>query len=127
MAKILMVDDDGEFLNAGKTVLESRGFTVITASNAVDAEAAIKSKKPDLIILDIMMEEPDDGIRLAHKLKKQGLKIPVVMLSGVSAVTGLDYGKCDEVMPCEDFLEKPVRPEMLIKKVQDILGKKEKR
>ena len=121
MAKILMVDDDKEFLEAGKNVLEAKGYTVITAENAQEAETKINSQKPDLIFLDIMMQEADDGIVLANKLKKKGLKTPIVMLSGVSKVTGYEYGKCSEVLPCSGFLEKPVSPQDLINKAKAVL------
>ncbi len=123
MSKILMVDDDREFLQASKVVLEAKGYQVILADNVDNAEAMINSEKPDLIILDIMMEEADDGIVLAHKLKKSEINIPVVMLSGVSTVTGYDYGKCSDVLPCNDFLEKPVTPEVLLRKIETILKK----
>ncbi|MDP8259898.1 MAG: response regulator [Candidatus Gygaella obscura] len=123
MHKILMVDDDREFLEASKIVLEANDYEVILAENVSSAEAMIYSDKPDLIILDIMMEQPDDGIALAHKLKKSGIGIPVIMLSGVSTVTGYDYGECNEVLPCSDFLEKPVTPENLLNKIEKILKK----
>jgi DNA-binding response OmpR family regulator len=123
MAKILMVDDDKEFAEAGKAVLEAAGHEVFTIQNALEAEARIMGEKFDLVFLDIMMQEADDGIALAGRLKKKGLTTPIIMLSGVSRVTGYDYGKCDEVLPCTDFLEKPVSPEDLINKVNSILKK----
>jgi DNA-binding response OmpR family regulator len=123
MAKILMVDDDGEFLEAGKSVLEAKGHEVITAQNASLGKEKALSENPDIIFLDIMMEQPDDGIDLAHKLKKENISAKIVMLSGVSRVSGLDYGKCNEALPCEDFLEKPIKPEDLIKKVDSLLNK----
>lgn len=121
MAKILMIDDDPEFLEAGKAALEAGGYEVVTASDVIDGESKALSEAPDLILLDIMMKDPDDGIALAHKLKKNNVKAPIVMLSGISRVSGLTYGKCDVVLPCEDFLEKPVKPEDLLRKVKSLL------
>lgn len=118
-----MVDDDKEFLEAGKAVLEANGHKVTMAHNVNDAEKMISSDKFDIIFLDIMMEEADDGIVLASRLKKNGIKTPIVMLSGVSKVTGYEYGKCDEALPCTDFLEKPVSPEQFLGKVASILKK----
>ena len=117
MAKILMVDDDLEFLEASKRVLEREGYRVKVLNNIKDAESFVKDEEPDLVLLDIMMEEADDGIALAHKLRKEGFKRPIIMLSAVGKVTGLKYGKCGAVLPCNDFLEKPITPQALIEKV----------
>mgnify|MGYP000714893527 CR=1 FL=1 len=124
MPKILMVDDDKEFLSASKALLIAKGHKVSLAHNAAEAELLLGSESFDLIFLDIMMEEADDGIALAQRLKKKNLKTPVVMLSDVSKVTGYDYGKCDEALPCADFLEKPVKPAELLKKIDSILKQK---
>lgn len=123
MARVLMVDDDREFIEASKSVLEAEGYTVFMAGGVDEAEGLLKKEKFDLIFLDIMMEYPDDGIVFAHKLKKQGLETPVIMLSAVSKVTGYKYDKCSEVVPCSDFLEKPVRPKELIAKAKKYIAK----
>jgi len=122
MAKILMIDDDKDFLEASKDVLEANDYQVVLGSSPKACEEKIETEKPDLIFLDIMMEQPDDGIALANRLRKKGIKIPIVMLSGVGKVTGFEYGKCNEVLPCNDFIEKPVTPEDLIKKVKEYVG-----
>lgn len=122
MAKILMIDDDRDFLEAGKQILEAQGHAVVAASTPGDGEEKIKAETPDLIFLDIMMQQPDDGIALAQKLFKAGLKTPVVMLSGMSNVTGYSYDKNDDVLPCEEFLQKPIDPEVLIQTVEKILS-----
>ena len=124
MARILIVDDDIDLLESSKMILESGGHSVTTASTAEEAEKIIDSRKFDAIFLDIMMQEPDDGINLARRLNKKGIKTPVVMLSGVSRVTGYQYGKCDEALPCTDFLEKPVTPQKLLEKVSEVINKK---
>lgn len=121
MARILMVDDDQDLLESGKMILESGGHQVTTAFTASSAEKLIDTREFDLIFLDIMMESPDDGINLARKLKTKGLKVPIVMMSAVSRVTGYNYGKCDETLPCAAFLEKPVTPKGLLDKVEEVL------
>ncbi|MDD4202731.1 MAG: response regulator [Candidatus Omnitrophica bacterium] len=123
MAKILMVDDDNDFLEASKMVLEQGGHSVFTVNSPAEAQEKIKAENPDLILLDIMMQSPDDGIAFAHKLKKDKVTIPIIMLSGISKVTGYSYGKCNDVLPCTDFLEKPISPKVLIDKVNSVLGK----
>ncbi len=117
MAKILMVDDDLEFLEASKSLLEGKGYEVKTLNNVKDAEIYMQDEEPDLILLDIMMEEADDGINFAHKLRRGDFKGPIIMLSAVGKVTGFEYGRCDAVLPCDDFLEKPITPQVLIEKV----------
>jgi DNA-binding response OmpR family regulator len=123
MAKILMVDDDQDFLEAAEAILSRKGHTVITANDPEEGEKKIKQENPDIILLDIMMVNPDDGIALAHKLRKQKINIPIVMLSGVGKVTGYSYGKCDSVLPCDDFIEKPVSPEIFLDKIDKILSR----
>ncbi len=123
MAKILMVDDDKEFLASAKDLLEGKGHEVSLAYNAKDAESAALSGDFDIVFLDVMMDEADDGIALAHNLKKKGVKAPLIMLSNVSKVSGYEYGKCDEALPCSGFLEKPIRPEELGAKVDSLLNK----
>ena len=121
MPKILIVDDDTDFLQACETVLTAEGYDVVQAGNVEEGERIAKDGGLDLILLDVMMENPDDGIALAHKLKKDGVDVPIVMLSGVSKVTGYEYGKCDEILPCVDFIEKPVTPDVLLEKVKVVL------
>jgi len=123
MSKILMVDDDNDFLEACKPILAKEGHEIKAANTVEEAEKSIKAFNPDLILLDIMMKAQDDGIALAQKLRKEGNKTPIIMLSGVSKVTGYNFGKCDNILPCNDFLEKPVTPDALLKKVKEILGK----
>ncbi len=127
MAKILIVDDDPDMVEACKSILEMKGHDVAFAYNRVDGMKAVQSFSPQLMMLDVMMEQPDDGLAMAQELKRKGHKFPILMLTSLSKVTGLDYGKDDAVVPVEDFLEKPVRPETLISKVNGLLSKKEKK
>ncbi len=122
MSKILIVDDDSDFLQACSSVLLNKGYEVETCENVEDAESRVAQGGLDLIMLDIMMEQPDDGISLAHRIKKSGVETPIIMLSGISKVTGYQYGKCDETLPCVDFLEKPVKPGELLDKVGKVLN-----
>lgn len=118
MAKILLVDDDDDFIQLNKSLLEKQGHKVTFAYNPEDGMAAIKKQKPDLVILDVMMIEPDDGIAMAQKMKHEKLNIPVIMLTSISKVTGLQFGKDSEMVPVNEFFEKPVPADVLLNAVK---------
>lgn len=125
MAKILVVDDDQDICEAIELVLKKEGHEVAAAYNRKDGEAAVKQVSPDLIILDVMMDEPDDGIALAQQLRADGFDKPILMLTSVSKVTGLDFGRDNEMVPVDEFFEKPIDPQTLVGKVASLLAGKE--
>jgi len=124
MALIAIIDDDPDILDASSLVLKSKGFDVVTATNPNDAYIVVTEKKPNLIILDVMMDEPDDGFYLAQKFRKEGITTPILMYTSVSKAIGLDFGK-NEMVPVDDFVEKPISPEELVAKVNNLLKVKE--
>lgn len=120
MALIAVIDDDPDIVDASSLVLKSKGYDVVTATNPEDGYKIIMQKKPDLIILDVMMDEPDDGFFMAQKLRKEKIKTPILMYTSVSKAIGMDFGK-SEMVPVDDFVEKPISPEELIAKVANLL------
>ena len=120
MVLVAIIDDDPDILDASSLVLKSKGYNVITANNPSDGYKIVKEKKPDLIILDVMMDEPDDGFFLAQKFRKEKITTPILMYTSVSKAIGLDYGK-SEMVPVDDFVVKPISPEELVKKVEALL------
>jgi DNA-binding response OmpR family regulator len=116
MYKIAIIDDDPDIVEATTLLLETKGYTVVSAGNVTEAKALVDKESPDLIILDVMMEEPDDGFYLANKLRKIGIKTPIIMLTSVAKATGLEFGASDS-LPVNEFLEKPVPPSVLLEKV----------
>jgi two-component system, OmpR family, response regulator MprA len=121
MAKILIVDDDPDITFATELFLKKDHHEVRTASNRADGMKAIDDDPPDLIILDVMMEYADDGIAMAQELRRQGCEIPILMLTSVSKVTGFTYDEDREMVPVNAFFEKPIQPELLLKKVNELL------
>ena len=121
MPKILVVDDDPDVVEAVTAFLERAGHSVKSASNRRDGMVRVKSEQPDLIILDVMMEEPDDGFAMAQELRRDGFKKPILMLTSIARVTGLSYGVDDSTVPVDDFVEKPVAPAVLLEKVAALL------
>jgi DNA-binding response OmpR family regulator len=123
VSKILIVDDDPDIVEAGRLVLEKEGYEVEGGSSYADGMTQIEAFKPDLLILDVMMEEPDDGLRFAREMRRKGHSIPILMLTSVNAAMGLSIGKDDEIVPVEEFQEKPVDPANLVDKVKRLLQK----
>lgn len=122
MALIAIIDDDPDIRDASTLVLTAKGYEVITAANPTDAYNLIKENKPDLIILDVMMDEPDDGFFLAQRLRKEKINTPIIMYTSISKTVGMDFGK-SEMVPVDDFVEKPISPDLLISKVENLLKK----
>ena len=125
MAKILIVDDDPDVVEACRLVLEHAHHTVVDASNRQSGMLAVAAQAPDLLILDVIMDEPDDGIAMAQDLRRQGFRRPILMLTSIGKVTGLSYGKDPDLVPVDDLVEKPVDPAVLVAKVAALLSGKE--
>lgn len=125
MAKIVIIDDDPDILDVSKIVLTSKGHKVFTALNPEDGYNLIVDQNPDLIILDVMMNEPDDGFFLAQKLRREKIYTPVIMYTSVSKTLGLDFGK-SEMVPVDEYIEKPISPDELLAKVDKLLHAKVK-
>lgn len=126
MKLIAIIDDDPDILDASSLVLKSKGYSVVTANNPNDGYKIVTEKKPDLIILDVMMDEPDDGFFLAQKFRKDKIKTPILMYTSVSKAIGMDFGK-SEMVPVDDFVEKPISPDELVHKVENLLHKVEEK
>ena len=125
MAKIAVVDDDASVVDACRLFLEREGHEVVFAYSREDGMRLVTQSPPDLLILDVMMEWPDDGIAMAQELRHNGFKTPIMMLTSVGKATGLDYGKDDLMVPVDLFEEKPITPARLIQQVNKLLEKKE--
>ena len=123
-AKILVVDDDADFVEATKTVLESERYQVIVAYNGDEGLEKAREENPDLIILDIIMPVKD-GFSAAEQLKKdpQLSKIPVLMLTGFAQKGGGTSLAVSQglTLETEDYIDKPVAPEELLRRVKRFL------
>ncbi len=123
MAKILIVDDDPDITFATTLFLQKAQHEVRSAADRASGMRAIDEWNPDLIILDVMMEQPDDGIAMAQELRRQGCTTPILMLTSVGTVTGFDYGQDEELVPVDAFYEKPIEPDALLRKVNELLSR----
>ena len=126
--KILIIDDDPDITEAMTVILTNRGYDVRSAQDGSEGMDRLKETIPDLIILDVMMRTSQEGFELSREIKNNARykDIPILMLTGVKRVTGLDFKSeaGDQAwLPVEEFLDKPVKPDVLLAKVEDLLGK----
>lgn len=122
--KILVVDDDPDFVEVTRTVLESEGYEVITASNGEEALKKTREEYPDLILLDVMMSTVWDGVHVSDQLAEdaQLRRIPVIMVSSITGTPHAEFFPTDELLSIDGWVSKPVAPEKLLQKVKDTLG-----
>jgi CheY-like chemotaxis protein len=128
-AKIVIVDDDQDIRVSLQSILEGRQYTVITAADRTEGMEKIRTEKPDLAILDVMMSTWVDGFEMARELKKDPhLKnIPILMLTGVKEKTGINFKPTagdPTWCPVDGFLHKPIEPDILLTEVEKLLSKK---
>ena len=123
--KILWIDGDADFLETHKAILESRGYDVLTASSGREGLECVRSEMPDLVILDLMMEKHDAGFLFCKTMKTDPLfkRIPILMVTGAAASTGCRFTQEQDGywMKTNDFLDKPVTPEVLLDRIDKLL------
>jgi two-component system alkaline phosphatase synthesis response regulator PhoP len=130
MAKILIVDDDPDMVLAARLCLEGAGHQVIEAENGTQGLEKVKAEQPDLIILDVMMDTTTEGFQLALKLRSPDPQseyaaysgIPILMLTAIHTTTPLRFGPEDDYLPVDDFIDKPIDPDQLVAKVEELLN-----
>jgi CheY-like chemotaxis protein len=123
---ILCVDDDVNFLNSIKNILESYNYKFTKATNPEACFEAISSALPDLIILDVMMTQVDSGFDICRKLKteERTKDIPILMLTAIDKQYPFHFGKSGadpDWMPYDGFLDKPIQAKELLENVQRLL------
>jgi DNA-binding response OmpR family regulator len=127
--KILVVDDDPDILDAVAMILESQGYTVVTARDGIEGLATLKAENPDLMILDLMMPKMD-GFAVCKELQDprwaKYRKTPILILTSVreeasrrryELETGLE-------LDVDDYVEKPMSPDILLERVGTLIKKK---
>ena len=124
--KILLVDDDPDFVEAVSLILKSKKFDVVTAYNGIEGLNKVTSEKPDLIVLDVMMPEKD-GYAVCKELKSnsQLSHIPVLLLTAVASQVPTTRYTQEMGLETEadDYLDKPVEPNVLVKRIESLLSK----
>ncbi len=124
---ILIVDDDPDYLFQLKVKVEKFGYKTITADSQTEAEDLLERIKPDLAILDLMMEKEDSGFILCYRMKKKYPDVPIIIATGVAAETGISFDIHDENnrkwIRADRFLDKGIRSELLQAEIEKLLQK----
>ena len=131
MARILIIEDDPDMLMSTRMTLESAKHEVLEARSGREGLEKIKSERPDLIILDVMMDTSTEGFQLALRLRNPDPKselaeyrdIPILMLTAIHSTTPLRFEPDIDYLPVELFVDKPIDPDDLLKKVDWVLSK----
>lgn len=125
--KVLMIDDDPEFVEAISNLLDAKGYDVHTASNGKEGVEKAKAQNPDIILLDVMMTTKNEGFNVARELHDdQTLKdIPIIIMTGIRREMNLPFGfEPDETwLPVKKVLEKPVKPQVLLAAIAENIRK----
>ena len=130
MTKILVIDDDPDVQLSARMALEKAGYKVVEARSGKDGLEKIRAEKPDLIILDVMMDTSTEGFQLALRLRNPDptseladfRHTPILMLTAIHSTTPLRFEPDIDYLPVELFVDKPIDPDDLIKKVEWVLS-----
>lgn len=130
-AKIFVIDDDPDFRKVISMMLDAKSYSVVTANNPREAKERLLKEKPDLILLDIMMDSIFDGYSLCNEIKtseefRELNETPVIFISAVKERAGsrvtFDTSEHGLVGP-DDYIDKPVQPEDLYLRIEKLLTK----
>ncbi len=122
---IFLVDDDLDYTLQMTKMLENMGFEVISACGQKEAENMIDQVKPDLAIIDLMMEKKDSGFILSHRMKNKHPQIPIIIATALTSETGMTFSLEDEKdkewIKADAYLEKGLRPDQLYREINRLL------
>ena len=126
---ILIADDDPDFVEITKAILETKQYQVRSAQDPDEGFAKLEKEIPDLLILDVMMGRGAGGFVLARKIRKDSRfdRMPILMLTSMTEQTGFSFpGECisDKFLPVDDYIEKGLKPDAFLEKVEQQLAKK---
>ncbi len=125
--KILLIDDDPDFIRNIKIILESSSYEVIAGDSQEEGERLIEETMPDLCIFDLMLEHYDSGFILCHHLKRRNPDIPVILITSSTSETGLKFHAETESerrwLKANSVMDKMIRPDQLISEINKLLRK----
>ncbi len=125
--RVLIVDDDPDYLEQMKMYLQSRGYEVHSASSRPEGEKILEEIAPDIAVLDLMMENEDDGFVLSYRIKRKYPSTPVILVTAVTHETGLEFDETEDDgnwIKADTILAKPIRFEQLEREIARLLRDK---
>ncbi len=125
--KVLLVDDDIDFLAIMKANLEASGYEVFTGESGEETGPLIDEHTPDIVVMDLMLEHYDTGFVVCYEIKKKRPSLPVIICSAVEQEEGLAFDTATEEerawIKADAFLAKPIRYEQLLNRIEKLLNK----
>jgi len=124
MPKILVVDDDPDFVLICRMILKAEGYQVLEAANGGQALESMRQEKPDLVLLDVMMSTTLEGVDVSKEMEADpNLRdVPIVMISSIGTSEYASEFPDDERIPIDSWISKPIQPEVLLKTVRRFVG-----
>ncbi len=124
--RVLIVDDDKEFVKLYSLFLRNRGLDVAAAYSAAEAMETLRASSPDVVVLDVMMEHFDSGFNVSRDIKREFPDLPIILMTAIGEETGMDFRPKNEeekqLMNADAFLDKAASPEKLFEKIEELTG-----
>lgn len=122
-AKILVVDDDPDFVSYTRTVLEAEGYEVVSAGNSEQGLRVLAQEKPDLVVLDVIMSSVLDGLSMSQRMAADTLfrHVPIIMVTSIANTDYLALFPTDENIHIDAFITKPIAPRELLRQIGKLL------
>jgi formate transporter len=122
--QILVVDDDPDFVEITRTILRKEGYEIASAASGEQAFQMMKKERPDLVLLDVIMATPLDGVDLSGRMARDPelKEVPIVMISSIDSSQHAELLPDDARIPIDAWISKPVNPEHLLRTVRRFLA-----
>lgn len=118
--RILLIDDDADYLDALRAILEDAGYRVLEAKTGEEGIRLYRREEPDLVIVDLMMEEVDAGTRFVRELRALGSRAPILMATSLGDELSLTTSSAD--LGLAGLLQKPIDPDTLLRLIASRLA-----
>jgi CheY-like chemotaxis protein len=124
MTKVLIVDDDPDFIEITSMILKHEGHQVDAAASGDEALQRMRASRPDVLVLDVMMSTVLDGVNVSFEMSEDPVlkSVPIIMVSSIPDSPNADQFPTDEYVPISAWITKPVKPEVLVQTVKRLTG-----